>query len=331
MVINASIVITADDILRLDFTPDLTEAGISRACGSLPNLYIRAGNAGCTQLRHIVAQVAVELALRRHLVAEGIPFEVKAAVPFTDPSRFDVSVRGHRCEIRTFLIADPKQMPSIQKEPRLLLQASALVPVDRYSAEGQSSEDRYLFAFVLGTGVDSPAHFTRSGQSQGRMHLVHVMPGSWARPRTWIPLGPIVLKSEDPETLEVEIGGQDHDRGSLMCRAVLPSHTRLELEADLHSLTYLHVESRPTGRLGIRSRSRRETQVIDPTEWESIWINGTDIYVAGWITRDQFRQRASLLHAGSRVFQYSRTRTKNLTMPISDLKPLTQLFAQARA
>lgn len=322
--------ITADDILRLDFTPDLTEGGISCACCALSHIYFRAGSTAIAHLRHTVAQVAVELALRRHLVAERVPFEVQAAVPFTDPSRFDVSVRGHRCEIRTFLITDPTQIPSIQMDPGLLLEASALVPLDQYSAEGQSSEDLYFFAFVLSRSIDVVVHSTRSATSEERMHLVYVMPGSWAHPRDWIPLGPIVLKSEDPGTLGLEIGGQDRERGNLACRAVLPPHTRLELAADLHSLTYLHVESRPMGRLGVRSPTRKETQVINPTEWRSIWIDGTDIYVAGWITREQFRQRARLVREGSRVLQYSRTRTKNLAVPISDLKPLAQLFERAR-
>jgi hypothetical protein len=323
-------VINAGDILRLDFTPDLTQGGISYACYSLPQLYTKAGYAARNVLRQTVAQVAVELALRRHLVEKRIPFEVRGAVPFTAPNHFDVMLRGQRCDIRTFLITNRNQIHSIQMDPGLILEAPALVPVDQYAAEGQSNQDLYLFAFALGTNADSPADGGRSRESEGRMHLLHVMPGSWAHPRAWIPLGPLVLKSEDLEALALEIGGQDRDRGNLARSVVLPPRTRLEVADDFHSVTYLHVGARPTGRLGIRSPSRKETQVADPTEWRNIWINGTDIYVAGWITREQFRQRAILLHEGSRVFQYSRTRTRNLAVPVSELKPLTQLLERAR-
>jgi hypothetical protein len=44
----------------------------------------------------------------------------------------------------------------------------------------------------------------------------------------------------------------------------------------------------------------------------------------GYITRDEY------CHYGSRVFQYSKTRTKNLAVPIADLKPLGHLFEQVK-
>jgi hypothetical protein len=324
-------VIKSSDFLRLDFTPDLTQGGISCACQSLPHLYAGAGNAACNHLRYTVAQVAVELALRRHLVAERIPFQVRAAVPFTDPSRFDISLLGHRCDVRTFLISNPKQILSIQTNPGLLLEAPALVPLDQYSVEGQSGQDLLVFVFVLGTTAGSPVGDARSRKDSQPTYLVHLMPGSWAHPRSWIPLGPLVLKSEDPGTLELEVGGQDRDRRSLARPVELPPRTRLELADDFHALTYLHAAARPAARLGIRSASRVETRLINPTEWRNIWINGIEILVVGWITREQFRQRARLLQTGSRVLQYGRTRTKNMAGPIADLKPLTRLFERARS
>ncbi len=54
------------------------------------------------------------------------------------------------------------------------------------------------------------------------------------------------------------------------------------------------------------------------------------IYLTGWITRGEFRQRATLLQEGSRVFQYDRTRTRNLAIPISDLRPLPDLLLKVR-
>jgi hypothetical protein len=107
--------------------------------------------------------------------------------------------------------------------------------------------------------------------------------------------------------------------------------TRTEIDADLYSLAYVHVKSRPDARLGIHSPMRAETYCIQPVDWGNIWVYGMRIYLAGWITRDQFRQRASLLPEGSRVFQYDRTRTRNLAVPLSDLHPLQELLARTRA
>ena len=55
-----------------------------------------------------------------------------------------------------------------------------------------------------------------------------------------------------------------------------------------------------------------------------------DIYLGGWITRAQFRQRARIVREGSRVFQYDRTRVKNLAVSISDLRPLSDLLERVR-
>ena len=323
--------ITASDILRLEFTPDLAHGGILYACHSLPRLHTGTGVAGCHRLRQRAAQAAAELALRRHLVTEHVPFDVRPAIPFTDPSRFDISLHGHRCDLKTYLITNPKRILSIEMDPGQLLAASALVPSDQHAAEGQSGDDLYLFAFLLGGNSAAPSDRTKPRAAKQPQHLVHLMPVGWSHPRSWIPLGPLVLKSDDPGMLKLEIGGQDREREDLACPVALPPRTRLELAEDFHSVTYLHVETRPAGRLGIRSPSRGETQVIHPMEWRDIWIDGRALYLAGWITREQFGQRARQMREGSRVFPHDRTQTKHLTVRVSDLKPLAQLLVPARS
>ena len=91
------------------------------------------------------------------------------------------------------------------------------------------------------------------------------------------------------------------------------------------------MKSKPDARLGVHSPTRKETYIIQPVEWGNIWVYGMRIYLAGWITREAFRQKSSLLQEGSRVFQYDRTRTKNLAMPVGDLRPLPELLSRTRA
>ena len=57
-------------------------------------------------------------------------------------------------------------------------------------------------------------------------------------------------------------------------------------------------------------RPRKETYLIEPIAWSNIWVYGMDIYLAGWITREEFRRRASLIQEGSHVFQYSQRAQK---------------------
>ena len=68
-----------------------------------------------------------------------------------------------------------------------------------------------------------------------------------------------------------------------------------------------------------------------PIAWSNIWVYGMDIYLTGWISREEFRRRANLIHEGSRVFQYNQTRTKNLAVPVSDLKPMGELFKRVQS
>ena len=76
--------LTASDLLRIPYTPDLTEGGITYACRALPHTYNRVGGSPFDRLRRIVAGVAVELAFRRSLTQQNIPFDIQGATPFTD-------------------------------------------------------------------------------------------------------------------------------------------------------------------------------------------------------------------------------------------------------
>jgi hypothetical protein len=318
------------DIIRLPYMPDLTEGGIAYACRSLPHTYNRMGGSPPDRMRRIVAGVAVELAFRRYLAQQNIPFDIKGATPFTDPDRYDVSLGGHRCDIKSFLISHRTQIASLRADPGLILQAPALVPLDQYSADGHSENDIYLFAFLTGLIAASPEDMQKAIRAGQPVYLIHAMPKTWARPHTWFPLGPLALKSESGETLMLEIGGQDAGRDFTTRPLELPPRTRREVEGDFYSLAYVHVRPRPAARLGIYSPPRKETYIIESMEWSNIWVYGMDIYFAGWITRDEFRRRASLIREGSRVFQYHRTRTKNLAVPISDLRPLGELFERVQ-
>src|SRR6266540_6212568 len=130
--------ISTNDFLRLPYTPDLTEGGIAYAIRSLPYTYDRMGGSPFNRLRRIVAGVAVELAFRRYLSEYEIPFDVKGATPFTNPDRYDVSLGGRRCDIKSFLITYRGQISDMRQNPQIVLDAPALVPSDQHAAEDHS-------------------------------------------------------------------------------------------------------------------------------------------------------------------------------------------------
>ncbi len=323
--------LTSSDFLRLPFTPGLTEGGIAYAIRSLPYTYNRMGGSPFDRLRRIVAGVAVELAFRRYLGEQGIPFDVKGATPFTDPDRYDVALGGHRCDIKSFLITHRDQISEMRHNPGILLKAPALVPLDQHAADGHNANDLYLFAFLSGLVAASLEDLKKAIEAGQPVYLLHALPETWARPQVWSPLGPLALKSESDETLTVELGGQDEGRGFLTRTVELPPRERVLVNDPFFALSSIHINKPVETRLGIHSPTRQETLLVNWHEWGNIWVYGMDIILTGYIPYDEFRRRASLIQPGSRVFQYNQTRTKNLAVSVTDLSPLPDLFERVKA
>jgi hypothetical protein len=323
--------ISPSDLIHLPYTRDLTEGGIAYALHSLPYMHLRTGGSPYDRLRRVVAGAAVELAFRHYLSEQNIPFEVMGAPPFTDHDRYDVSLGGRRCAIKSFLISHREQISEIQRNPQVVLKAPALVASDQHAGDGHSPRDLYLFAFLPGLVAASQNDLQKVIDAKQPHYLVHVMPDAWNRPSNWNPLGRLVLKSEAEENVTIEIGGQDQGREMRSCTVELPPRTRVEIQAGYFSVSYIHIKAKRNARLGIYSPVRKETYLISALDWGNIWVYGMDVLLAGYIAREEFSRRASFIQVGSRVFQYDQTHVKNLAVPVSDLKPLSELFEHAKA
>ena len=322
--------ISTSDFIHLPYTLDLTEGGIAYAVRSLAYTYNRMGGSPYNRLRRIVAGVAVELAFRRYLAEHEIPFDVLGATPFTDPDRYDVSLGGRRCDLKSFLIMHREKISEMKRNPQIVLNAPALVPSDQHAAEGHSPYDIYLFVFLSGLVAASREDLRKVIAGRQPHYLIHAMPESWARPSNWNPLGSLVIKSESQTTQSIEIGGQDAGREMRTVTLKVPPRTRVKVAEGFYSVAYIHLQSQPEARIGIHSRALQETHLISALDWGNIWVYGLDILLAGYLTREEFSRNASPVPPGSRVFQYDRTRTKNLAVMVSDLKPLSELFERVQ-
>lgn len=322
--------ITPNDFIRLPYSIDLTEGGIAYAVRSLPHTYDRMGGSLYSRLRRIVGGVAVELAFRRYLGENEIPFDVKGMTPFTEPDKYDVSLGGHRCDLKTFVTSKRNQITAMRRNPALVLRAPALIPADQFAGENHSDQDLYLFAFLLGLTTNSSEEIKTAVDAGQPIYLIHPMRAEWSRPATWAPLGKISLKSECSVPVTVEIGGQDAEREFVTAKYTLEPLTRLVVDLPLFSLAYLHVDTIPDARIGIHSSVRSEVYLVTPQDWGNIWIYGMETWLTGYMAREEFRRKASTIFAGSRVFQYSKTQTKNMSVPVADLRPLSELFVRVK-
>ena len=322
--------ISVSDLIHLPYTRDLTEGGIAYALRSLPYMYNRKDGSPYDRLRRTVASVAVELAFRRYLSEQNIPFDVKSAAPFTDPNQYDVSLGGRRCDLKSFLISYREQIAEIKRNPQVVLDAPALVPSDQNAAEGRSDKDIYLFAFLSGLIAASQSDLQKALYTEQPYYLVHAMPEVWLRPAKWNPLGALVLKSESDETQVIEFGGQAEGREMRTVTVEVPPRTRIKLDEGFYTLAYIHCPTLPQARIGIHSPLLQETHVISALEWGNIWVYGLDILLTGYLTRVEFNRAARAILPGTRVFQYEHTRTKNLAVRVSELKPVADLFERVK-
>jgi len=322
--------LTSTDLLHLPYTPDLTEAGITYACRSIASTSDRMGGSPLDRLRRIVGRVAAELAFRRYLSEQAIPFNVLRAAPFTHPDRYDVSLGGHRCDLRSFLIIRRPQIALLRQDPALVLQVPALIPLDQFAAEGHKPDDLYLFGFLLGVVAASQEDVAKATAAGQPTWLIHPLPDEWAHPADWQPLEKLALKSECETPITIEIGGQDAEREFVTSTLELPPKKRVPVEQCFHSLAYVHAACRPEARIGLHSPARGEAYLVPVHEWGNIWVYGMDILLAGWITHEEYRRKAKVLNAGMRTPQYDRTRVKNLLVPMAELNPLRPLFERVR-
>ena len=322
--------ITSNDLISLPYTPDLSEGGIAYACRWLAGTYERMGDSPAERLRRIAGRAAVELAIRRHLSAQAVPFEVRERTPFSQPEHYNLALGGHRCDIISYLITRPGQVAQLHRDPASLLQAPALIPLDQFAAEGHQPDDLYVFAFLAG-GVATVQEDIKKASAAGQtIHLMHALPEAWRRPGSWRRLESLALKSECTEVIPVEIGGLDAQRNFVTAAYKLPPRTRIVAPQEFYSLAYIHARRLPEARLGLHSPVQGEAYIIQPHEWRDIWIQGDQILLAGWLTHEEFRSQATVLNTGMPTFQFAHTRTKNLLVHAEALNPLGNLLEKVR-
>jgi hypothetical protein len=318
------------DLIHLPFTPDLTEGGINCACRSLACSSDRMGDSVVDHLRDSVANVAVELAFRRYLTDQAVPFQVLGMEPFTHPEHYDVSLGGHRCIVQSSLITHRNQITQLRRDPESLLQAPALVLLDQFAAETAKPDDLYLFAFLLGLVTSSQADIGKAIAACQPAFLIHPLPEAWARPLNWGPLEKLALKSECEKPVKVEVGGQDSVRSFITETLNLPPRQRVLVKRDFHSLAYIHVGHRPEARIGIHSPLHGEPYLVPVHAWGNLWVYGMNVILAGWLAHEEFRRKAKVLNAGELAFQFDRTSVKNLLVPVNELNPLGRLLEKVR-
>lgn len=322
--------VAANDFITIPYTADMTRAGIKYACESLQQSYFHQRGDHHKRLRKIVAEKAAILAFTRHLNKINLPYHFRSYTSFSDPSHYDITIGGRRCEIRSSQFFPRKLIRSIHKKPHQLLQAQACLPRDQFENMNKTGKDILIFAFLTSLITPNISTVKKAVSAGQPIFLLHIMPKKWAYPDQWQTLGELVVETNNPNLISLEISGQDKYRRVETEYLTLKSKTPAIIHDHFYSIQYFGTTSLPEETIAVHSASFQETSRIKPTAWKNIWVYGMQIFFCGYITRDEFWEKATLLPGGSRAFQYVITTTENFSIPIQDLHPLNDLFERAK-
>jgi hypothetical protein len=317
-----------DDFITIPYTPDLSQAGIRRAC---QRLVLEAQPESRDPLEGLIQceyETALELAFQRYLQENEVPFERRASAPFTAPDDADLMLGGRRVVLRNFPITGKSQIRRLLHESNFFLNAWARLPKAHAEVDPRHADDVYIFAFIAGLMAQQGREFKRALQAQQPVYLMHFLPDAWFRQANSRSLGRLILKSDCEQEVSLELGGRDGKHQFYNERISLPHRQRVRTQAEFSSLAYLHAALLPEGRLGVYSPVLDQLYIAGPESWFNSWIYGMRILLTGFIPRHEFQRKAYLVTQAEADLEMEAE--PYLKLPIAQLYPLRALFEQAR-
>lgn len=323
--------LSSSDLILLPYDPQFSIAGVQYARDSLDSTYNRRQLPNGERLRKIVASVGFEMAVRRWLENEDVPYERLGATAFTETDKFDLAIGGRRCDLKSFLLYNKPKIAALHHDPAWLLDAQALIPVEQFESARLEENDLYLFGCVTGLAARHSAETEQALQKNLPAFLIFTPPTTdWANVKAWRSLGEVAIKLNAADGLTVEVGGQNQQREAVHERIHLNGRQRIKLRHDYFSILYLALPHLPVGEIELHRGALDQTLIVTPTEWENIWIYGQRVYLCGWLNKKDFRAASAVLPKGSAVKQHTSTSTANRALPLRALRPLSELVALAK-
>jgi len=314
------------DLIRLPYDDSLTLAGVTYACRSMHYCQSPNRRVSAHRIRRSVATVAAELAFRRWLDSEDVPYGLIQATPFTRPNHYTITVGGRRLDVRLIFITSRQQIRRLRQDPSWLLQIEALIPIDQLTSDFLSRGDPYAFVIIAGLETRTQAELQRALAAAQPSFLIAIPPvRAWRQIQPKRSLGQLMLRNNDPQSIDIELGGQLADRRLISERLTLLPGQQTELPIDLASVLYIHSTRPLAGIINVHSPTLRRTWSVGPQSWSNIWIYGLEVFLAGWCTKRAFQSRAHFLPAGSQTRLGRRTRNDSRALPISQLRPIREL------
>jgi hypothetical protein len=190
--------------------------------------------------------------------------------------------------------------------------------------------DLFVFAFLKALVTPNLDSLNQAVRANQPIFLIYKMPSKWSNPNYWRSLGKLVLKCTSCEPTNLTMEGLDAYREPQLDQVALNPGSKITTDRDFYSLVILHTRKQLKSNLGIHSPVLKDTHLVRMIEWRNIWVYGMQITFAGYITRGEYRSCADESSVGMGIKKYPNLHTHNLSLPVSNLHPLHDLFTKAK-
>jgi len=319
------------DFTTLKYTPDLTQAGIAYVCKRLWQIENQLVESEIEHLWHLIGEVGSELAFRRYLTREKIPYTNLETKPFSDPDRYTVTLGGRRCKFASTLLTHEDLIRQVRVNPSVLLDTQALVSKEQSTYSHLSPEDIYIFTFVNALVTPDLQTINRALRAKQPIFLMHTPPTTWSSVGRGVSLGNLTLESENNPSIKIDVNGLDLDRLAKTETVEVGRGGKKQLMDEYYTLNYLSSHDLPDKSIRMHSSSLGKTHFIMPGDWNNLWVYGLEIIFTGYLVQKEFHNRANILPPINQVFQDEYAQVEQLGIPIRELKPLSHLFEHAKS
>jgi len=321
--------ISSEEVIHLPWDESLTLAGVTYVQNTLSRILGVGPWPSASGLRGLVASLASDLALRRWLDGEQVPYTLIGDEPFTRPARPRLVLGGRRLILQTTLVSSRRAIRRLRGDPHHALEASAAILPSTLDAAGLSEGDLLAFALSLALETRTLTELEKAMTSGHPAHLLALPPDpSWIRPLRTTDLG-VVTVSSPSGCWDIILQGVLSTHVPWSTRASLDPSTRFQ-SPPLHSLIALHTFQRPPGPLLACSESHPAPWRLQPGEWWNLWLYGIETLLLGWSTVREFRAASSRHTPARTASDLSRPPRGSLQIAGSDLMPLSSLLEHLR-
>lgn len=322
--------LTEADIIQIPYTPDLTESGIAFAKRWLVEGHASSASSITMQMRKQVSNAAVELAFRRYLNTNKIPFDIKNALPFSDPGQFNVHLGGHRCILQNNLVKSRKLISGLRNEPGKIMSEPVFISEEELPSADRYGKEILIFSALLGLTANSRDDLQKVQKAGQPVCMIHPVSIPKVKLTEQASPGFVLLKSESKLPVQVEIGGLDSSGQFSSERITLPTLKSIFSNNSFSVIKYIQCENIPSARIAMKHTNTRGVYIIQPEEWHNIYIYGMEIWLPGYLPQDEFRRRSIAGYTPSLLYQTGPLKQKQLSLPAGSLLPLQKLFEQVK-